>query len=427
MTARHWLGGAVLLVAVAAIVAAGCDTGGVGGGGGKRRKKGGGNQGTIPVDPWSIAVADFNDDGRPDVAAANPEDHTVSVLLNETPPAGAFTFAPPVDFPTVDTPARGGGPLVVAADDLNGDGLPDFATVDLANETAAIFLNTTQPGDTVPSFAPRLDLILPFHAGSVEIALADLNGDARVDVAVQGRVITSVFLNETLAGDLVPAFGDRFEFTNGKTSTGPSSGWFAIAAADLDGDGRADLVALDPVPASSPSDGSVHVLRNTTPAGATTPSFDPPQDLGLHAGETLAAGDLNEDGRPDLVVVSNEHVDSGPTALRTLVNTTPGPGSKPTFAAGPVLADTGGVLALGDADGDGTIDVLTSGPRLRLFPNATPAGAPTLTFEPLIEGVDEIPNTYSIRLADLNADQEPEVLVAVDDQPLIEIHEVPTP
>src|SRR5882672_6162276 len=71
---------------------------------------------TVGANPVSVAVADFNGDGRPDVAVANSSSNTVSVLLDATGPrAGVPAFAARADF------ATGGIPFGVAVADFNGD------------------------------------------------------------------------------------------------------------------------------------------------------------------------------------------------------------------------------------------------------------------------------------------------------------------
>ena len=89
------------------------------------------------LDPFDIVTADFNGDGIPDLAVANytsPKQCHVSVLLGN----GDGTFQPPVQFRVGISPAQ----LVVA--DFNHDGKPDIATINGGSSTISILLNTTQ-------------------------------------------------------------------------------------------------------------------------------------------------------------------------------------------------------------------------------------------------------------------------------------------
>src|SRR5205814_1914064 len=81
--------------------------------------------------PVSVAAADLNGDGKPDLAVANLGGNTVSVLLNN----GNGTFAARVDYTTGSTPWS------VAAADLNGDGKPDVAVANINDNTVSLLLN----------------------------------------------------------------------------------------------------------------------------------------------------------------------------------------------------------------------------------------------------------------------------------------------
>ncbi len=93
--------------------------------------------------PISLAVGDFNGDGQPDLAGADPGDSTASVLVGNAD----GTFAPITKYA-----APGAGSVAVG--DFNGDGLPDLATADSCCNTVSVLLNTTQvavpPGGTPP-------------------------------------------------------------------------------------------------------------------------------------------------------------------------------------------------------------------------------------------------------------------------------------
>jgi hypothetical protein len=89
------------------------------------------------IDPYSVAIADFNGDGIPDLAITNytsPKHCHVSVLLGD----GDGSFQKPIHFPVGLSPVQ----IVVA--DFNHDGKPDIATINQGNATVSILLNTTQ-------------------------------------------------------------------------------------------------------------------------------------------------------------------------------------------------------------------------------------------------------------------------------------------
>ena len=77
--------------------------------------------------PSSVAIGDLNGDGKPDLATANADANSVSVLLNR----GDGSFEAKLDYRT------GRGPVSVAIGDLNGDGKPDLATANTDGATAS--------------------------------------------------------------------------------------------------------------------------------------------------------------------------------------------------------------------------------------------------------------------------------------------------
>jgi hypothetical protein len=171
-------------------------------------------------------VADVNGDGKPDLAVANYDSNTVSVLRNR----GEGTFAAKVDY------AAGAHSWWVAAADLDGDGKPDLAVANYDGNTVSVLRNR---GDG--TFAAKVDY--PTGSGPRSIAVMDLNGDGKLDLAVaNGRSpvvadaaspTVSVLLNN---GD--GTFAARVDLATG------SHAW-SVAAADLDGDGKPDLAVAN--------------------------------------------------------------------------------------------------------------------------------------------------------------------------------------
>src|SRR5208337_3451295 len=263
--------------------------------------------------PASVTVADVNGDGKPDLIVANDGSGTVSVLLNTTAP-GATTPS----FATQQTFAVGIGPSSVTVADVNGDGKPDLIVANGGSGTVSVLRNAAAPGATTPSFATQQTFAVGSYPSSV--TAADVNGDGKPDLIVANEVGTvSVLLNTTAPGATTPSFAPEQTFAVG-------SGAFSVTAADVNGDGKPDLIV------ANPNSGTVSVLLNTTPAPATT--FDansfptPPIFFTGIAPFSVTAADVNGDGEPDLIVANY-----GSNTVSVLLNTTARGAAAPTFAA----------------------------------------------------------------------------------------------
>jgi hypothetical protein len=134
--------------------------------------------------PEAVVAADFNGDGRPDLAVAN-QTNTVSVLLNTTP-AGATTPS----FAAQQIFIVGKNPWAVAAADLNGDGRPDLAIANFDDATASELVNTTAAGAGAVSFAAQQTFAT--GTGPFAAAAGDFNGDGRADLALANGNANSV-------------------------------------------------------------------------------------------------------------------------------------------------------------------------------------------------------------------------------------------
>ncbi|MBS1493076.1 MAG: T9SS type A sorting domain-containing protein [Bacteroidetes bacterium] len=239
--------------------------------------------------PPALASGDFNLDGKYDLAVINsePGGGYIAIFLNTTTPgASSASFSTHTDF------AMGNGPRVVEIGDVNGDGKPDLITTNGLDNIASIFLNTTTPGASTPSFSARTD----FATGNEpqEICLADFNGDGKIDFATSNGISNnvSVFFNTTAPGASVPTFSGPTNFA------GMGICW-AITSADFNGDGKPDI-AVTSVDADS-----IAVMLNSTTPGASAPTFYPRKRFST--GTTpykVASGDVNGDGKPDLITAN---------------------------------------------------------------------------------------------------------------------------
>ncbi len=224
------------------------------------------------ANPHSLAVGDFNRDGRTDVAVANhgTAANSVSVLLGN----GNGTLAAKVDYTT------GGGPHAVRTADLNGDGLLDLVTANSRGNSVSVLL-----GNGSGTFGARTD----FTAGSVPkaVAIADVNGDGAVDVLTANTAGNGEDASGIPDGDNVSVLLGNGAGSLGaqtKTTVGPTP--FSLTVADLDADGRRDLVT-----ANWHGDEAA-VLRNI---GATVRDTAPPGVTANApvAGATGVAADAN--------------------------------------------------------------------------------------------------------------------------------------
>ena len=147
------------------------------------------------TNPNSLSIGDFNGDDKPDLAVANIDSGTASILLNTTATgAGTPTFATQVTFTT------GNAPLSVSIGDFNLDGKPDLAVANDGSNDVSILLNTTATGAATPTFAPQVT----FPTGNAPswVSIGDFNGDSLPDLTVANinSDTVSILLNTTATG-----------------------------------------------------------------------------------------------------------------------------------------------------------------------------------------------------------------------------------
>ena len=343
--------------------------------------------------PVSVITADLNGDGVPDLIAANQNDDTVSVMLNTTAPgAGTPSFAAQQTF------ATGSDPFAVTTADLTGDGKRDLIVANFLDNTVSVLLNTTAPGATTPSFATQQ--VFAVGDSPIYVTAADVNGDGKPDLIVANLDdnTVSVLLNTTAPGATTASFATQQIFATGNE---PRS----VTAADVNGDGRPDLIV------ANKDDNTVSVLLNTTAPGATTPSFATQQTFAT-GGEPISvkAGDVNGDGRPDLIVANSDD-----DTVSVLLNTTAPGATTPSFATQQTF-DTGDEpfpVTAADVNGDGKPDLIVANLRRRHGLGAAQHHRPWrrrpsfATQQTFATGF----NPASVTVADVNGDGKPDLIV----------------
>ncbi len=129
--------------------------------------------------PVALAIGDFNGDRRPDLASANNFDGTVSILINGTAPGAAATR---FDLAANLTVGINSGLASVAVVDFNGDGKLDLVTANDGSDTLSVLSNSTAAGTGGTRFSV---VATPNVSGNLyAVAVGDFNGDGRPDLAV---------------------------------------------------------------------------------------------------------------------------------------------------------------------------------------------------------------------------------------------------
>ncbi len=283
------------------------------------------------AEPGSIAIADLDGINGPDLAVANGwngVDNTVSVLLNN----GDATFADHVPYNV------GIGSKSVVIGDLDGINGLDLVVANWGITTfgsVSVLLNN---GDGTFAVLP------PFsQEGAWAVAVGDLDGDTRLDLVVAHRVFTNPFVS-VLFGNGDGTFGAPVTYDI------PVVRAKSLAIGDLDADGDLDLV-VGMSNNGSIGEPNVQVFLNdglgSLLDGGTY------SVIGFQRTTSVAIGDLDGDGTPDLAVgLEQVH------AVGVLKGNGDG-----TFGAGMAYGrgrSFDPIVVLGDMDGDGDLDLAVS-------------------------------------------------------------------
>ncbi|MFJ1256909.1 FG-GAP repeat domain-containing protein [Cupriavidus sp. CuC1] len=241
-----------------------------------------------------VAVGDVNGDGRPDiVVTASPASAgpTVLVFTQSAMQPGTFVLSQSI------MTATGSGAVALA--DLNGDGRLDIAVTASVDNGPGKVLVFMQDAVTPGTFLPATEYVVGLQPTA--IAIGDLNGDGKPDLAVANQGAgngsspsMSVLLQDTASP------GRFLNAVSYPSARAP----MAIAISDIDGDGKLDIVTAN-ASGAPPFNGSVQIYFQGQIRGA----FGNPVRIGNFQGaHTMAVGDLNGDKAPDIVVDDGEGI-----------------------------------------------------------------------------------------------------------------------
>jgi uncharacterized repeat protein (TIGR01451 family) len=327
--------------------------------------------------PVAVAIADYNGDGTPDLAVTNFFSDSVSVLTG----AGNGTFAAAANFGT------GGRPFTIVSADFNGDGRPDIAIPNNSSgQDVSVLLNTGDCAAACGLFTPTS---FTADTGASSVATADFNRDGVLDLAVTNGGLSTVSI---LLGNTNGSFGAKNDLTVGAAPA-------FVATADFNADGKLDVAVVNK------NSNTVSVLLgagNGTFAARTASTDFTVGTLPITSPSTVAIGDFNRDGKPDMAVTC-----TASAQLTILLNTTIAGSSTPSFSlpattltAGPAGGPYGVTAA--DFDGDGNLDLAVTD---RGIP---PSSGTVQIFHGSATGAFSLlPNTIGVHLT-------PQIVVAAD-------------
>jgi hypothetical protein len=229
----------------------------------------------------SLVLGDIDCDGKLDLLVANNATADIFLLRNISV-AGSASFESPVIF------AVGTNPYGVGLADLDGDGRPELLAINSGSGTLSVFRNSSSPGSLVRANFPQRSFNFMAAPGAMTIAVGDVNGDGKPDVAfANGGVGAASVLLNTSTSLVVNAttLAPKVNFA----TDGPSR---SVLLADMDGDGKVDLVV------SQSGTSLFSLLHNNFPTIAPPAITTQPVPQNATSGDTVTLSVQVTGGQP---------------------------------------------------------------------------------------------------------------------------------
>ncbi len=342
-----------------------------------------------------IAVADFDGDGKTDIATASSQNSLVSVFRNQavTGVINNSSLSSPLTY------IVGQGPVFLITGDVDGDGKKDLITGNYTGSNISILRNTGSVGSI--NFASAINYTV--GSNCVEVIFEDFDGDGIKDIANCnfGVNYVSVHRNISTLGNVSLATRQNFSASNGVANSTRE-----ISTSDIDGDGKKDMIVLY-------YNGYVGIFRNTSTLG--TISFDTPIHLAAHTlNAGIATGDFDMDGKPD-IAVSSSNSGNGVELIYKNTSTT-GIISFTAFVSLNVGTNTSPhIIKIKDLDADNKPELIVcnkTSNTISIFKNySTPGMISTNTFLPAVNFTSGT-SPFGLDFADIDGDGKQEMISA---------------
>ena len=356
------------------------------------------------------AVGDLDNDGKPDMVISYRDQNVIGIYKNINAIGNTFSGA---SFQSHFILATGSYPSEVVLKDLDNDGKLDIAVSNYNSLSISVFKNISNAGTlNTASFAPKVDITIP--SGSYGLAAADIDNDGKLDLISAGfSAGNNLYINKNqFTNQSITAASFATPVTYG---IGANSYPFDVEAADLNGDGKIDIIT------GNKNNSTISVFENIASAGViNASSLNSPLAYNLPLANTtgnaypalnIKTADFDNDGKLDIAVSR-----SNTNTISIFRN---------KYSSGSIVAATfnervdlsAGTnpygIAVGDLNGDNKIDLVASSygeAKMYVFQNNGIGGTITgTTFAPKVDLIAEQAFSTQPNIVDMDGDGKPDI------------------